>query len=559
MLAEKQFRISWVTLLRYLVGLAAVLLLATTPVLAGSPPRLLGDATTVASGDFDGDGHDDLAVGSPFEDVAGERDAGAVNVLYGGVGGLGAANDQFWHQGSPGIRAALEYDDRFGWSLAAGDFNGDTYDDLAIGAPFENLYIDANATVIFGRSALPDWRLEAGAVVVLYGGPAGLSTAKSKLLHQHKAGVKGKAQNHDWFGAALTAGDFDGDGRDDLAVGVPGENVTGAVQVFYGSAGGVSDRDQLWFQDSPGVDDESERGDGFGSSLAAGNFGYSSREDDLAIGIPGEDIGSRSDAGAVQILYGQPAKGLDATGVPDLFLHQDVAGVDDVTEAGDVFGWSLAAGDFGRSAQLDLAVGVPAEAVSKPRQGAVHVLYGGPFGISADADQLWSAGVAGLKGTPQMGAEFGRSLASADLNGFSQADLAVGVPFANGPGAEVGAVHVVHGGPEGLTTTGSVAIPSQLWTRGALGAVGASGDAFGFALAAGQFGRGPEADLAVSAPGADRLPDTNTGDVHALYGGPTGVSAVGAQLWNQDSPGIEDGVEPGDWFGGIPVSVRGRR
>src|SRR3990170_3653759 len=119
--------------LRYLVGLAAVLLLATAPVLAAppSPPSLLGDATTLAAGDFDGDGHDDLAIGSPFEDVSGESNAGAVNVLYGRSNGLATGGDQLWHQGSPGIPGALERDDRFGWSLAVGNFNGDGYDDLA--------------------------------------------------------------------------------------------------------------------------------------------------------------------------------------------------------------------------------------------------------------------------------------------------------------------------------------------------------------------------------------------------------------------------------------------
>ena len=535
------------------------LALAGSAATASAPQPLLGDATTLAAGDFDGDGRDDLAIGSPFEDVSGERNAGVVNVLYGSNTGLAAVGDQLWHQGSPSIPGALERDDRFGWSLAVGNFNGDGYDDLAVGIPYESYVVDAKGVVIFGRSAPPDWRVEAGAAIVLYGGPAGLSGKSSKILHQQRSGVKGKGELGDHFGAALAAGDFDGDGRDELAVGVPGEDRVGAVQVFFGSAGGVSDRDQLWFQKTSGVEDESEVGDGFGSSLAAGNFGYSSREDDLAIGIPGEDIGSRSDAGAVQILYGQPGKGLDATGVPDLFLHQDAAGIEDVAEAGDMFGWSLAAADFGGSAQLDLAVGVPAEAVSRAREGAVHVLYGSSFGISTDADQLWSAGVAGLKGTPQVGAELGRSLAAGDFNGFSQSDLAVGAPFAKGPGAAAGAVHVVHGGPGGLTTTGSAATPAQLWTRGALGTVATSGDAFGFALAAGQFGNGPAADLAVSAPGADRSPDANTGDVHVLYGSATGVWTTGAQLWNQDSPGIEDGAEPGDGFGGIPVSVRGRR
>lgn len=540
-------------------SLAVALALAGGVATAPAPVPLLGDATTLAAGDFDGDGHDDLAIGSPLEDVGGERHAGAVNVLYGSAGGLAANRDQLWHQASPGIPGALERNDRFGWALAVGNFDGDRYDDLAIGIPHESYSVDHDVIVIFGRCCTIDWREEAGAAVVLYGGPGGLSARDAKLLHQHRRGVKGKGQRGDHFGAALAAGDFDGDGRDELAVGIPGEDRTGAVQILFGSAAGVSNRDQLWFQDSKGVGDESERGDAFGSSLAAGNFGYSTREDDLAIGVPGEDVGAHVDAGAVQILHGQPGKGLDATGVPDRFLHQDGSGMDDAAEAGDGLGWSLAAGDFGRSAQLDLAVGVPGETLSRTREGAVHVLYGGSFGLSPEGNQLWHAGAAGMKGTPQADAELGRSLAAGDFDAFSQADLAIGVPFAGGPRSATGAVHVVHGGPLGLTATGSVAIPSQLWTRAALGAPSAAGDGFGFALAAGAFGADPEAGLAVSAPGADRPPDGNTGDVHVLYGGATGLWTTGAQLWNQDAPGLEDAAEPGDGFGGIPVSIRGRR
>lgn len=542
----------------HLIAPAVALLLAATPASGATPQPLVGVPTTAASGDFDGNGFGDLAVGSPFEDVSGNRNAGAVNVIYGGAGGLAANGDQFWHQASPGIPGALERDDRFGWSLAAGNFNGDAYDDLAIGIPYESYVVDHDVIVLFGRCCLADWRVEAGAVVVLYGGPTGLSSKKSKILHQHRKGVKGKGQTGDHFGAALAAADFDGDGRDELAVGVPGEDRTGAVQVFFGSADGVFNKDQLWFQKTTGAGDGDERGDGFGSSLAAGNLGYSSREQDLAIGIPGEDIGSIVDAGAVQILYGQPGKGLDVKNVPSHFLHQDTAGAEDAAEAGDRFGWALAVGDFGRSAQLDLAVGVPGETLARTRQGAVQVLYGTPYGVTTETDQLWHAGAGGLKGAPRANAEFGSALAAADFNGGSQADLAAGVQDADGARTAAGGVHVVYGGPMGLTTTGSIAVPSQLWTREALGEPVYASDGFGFALVAGQFGNGSPADLAVTAPGADRPPDTNTGDVHVLYGrSPNGIFTTGAQIWNQDSPGVEDAAEPNDGFGGLPISLRG--
>ncbi len=549
--------------LRYLVGLAVVLLLATTPVLAAppQPPSLLGDATTAASGDFNGDGFDDLAVGVPWEDIGGKKDAGAVSVLYGSAGGLSATGDQFWHQGTSGVPGEPEQNDRLGWALAAGDFNGDGRDDLAMGAPYEGI-TKSEKNPVTGQVNRYEEN-EAGYVVVLYGTPTGLSAAKSQGWHQKKDGVKGNAEFRDHFGWALAAGDFNGDGRDDLAVGVPGEDQegagvrppnTGAVEVLYGRSSGLSAAgDQLWEQAAAGVDEHREAGDRFGTSLAAGNLGYSTKEDDLAIGVPGEDFGSRIDAGAVHVLFGQPGKGLTTTLVPDLLLHQDFLDVEGAAEDGDLFGWALAIGDFGVTAQEDLAVGVPGESAAFSMQGAVHVFYGGSFGPSGTNDQIWHEGTDGVEGDPEAGDQFGRSLAVADFDAFSQADLAIGSPFEDvGSAPDAGAVHVIHGGPVGLSVTGSAAIPDQLWTRSTttLG-TSATGDSFGFALAAGAFGNGPGADLGIMAPGIAQADNGSVGVAHILYGSdPTGLRTASAQLWHQDSPGIEDQSEAGDRFGG---------
>ncbi|NUT54431.1 MAG: hypothetical protein HOQ03_00425, partial [Thermoleophilia bacterium] len=327
------------------------------PFAAAAEPQLVLP-TPLSSGDFNGDGRADLAIGAPREDSG----DGAVAVVYSSSNGLRTNGNQQWTQASPGISGVREQDG-FGWATATGDFDADGYDDLAIGAPLESFVINHAGVILFGRSPLLDVRIEAGAVNVLYGSRDGLTARREQVWHQGRRGIKGRPQDGDFFGAALAAADFDGDGRDDLAIGAPGENRgAGAVHVLRGAQGGLSRiGDQLWLQSSSGVDDASERGDGFGAVLAAGNLGYSTGEADLAVGIPGEDVGAIEDAGAVAVLYGQPGKGLTATIVPDRFLHQNVGGLEDVAERRDHFGAALAIGDFGRTAQADLAVGAPGE------------------------------------------------------------------------------------------------------------------------------------------------------------------------------------------------------
>ncbi len=140
---------------------------------------------SLASGDFDGDGFDDLAIGAPGEGIGAKADAGAVNVLYGSASGLTATGDQLWHQSTSGVLGGAEAGDLFGASLASADFDGDGKDDLAIGAPGEGIGAKADA----------------GAVNVLYGSASGLTAAGDQLWHQNVAGVLGGAEPGDLFGS----------------------------------------------------------------------------------------------------------------------------------------------------------------------------------------------------------------------------------------------------------------------------------------------------------------------------------------------------------------------
>ena len=150
-------------------------------IVAGLAPAVAPIGTGVAAAaqgaampfDFDGDGYSDLAVGVPGEDLRGKSDVGAVQVLYGSASGV-TARDQLWHQGRRGVKGALEKGDRFGTTVASGDFDADGYADLAIGIPLEDV----------GRTK------DAGVVQVLYGSASGL-TARDQVWHQGKFGVPG--------------------------------------------------------------------------------------------------------------------------------------------------------------------------------------------------------------------------------------------------------------------------------------------------------------------------------------------------------------------------------
>ena len=126
---------------------------------------------------------------------------------------------------------------------------------------------------------------------------------------------------------------------------------TGSVNIIYGSSNGLSSTaigvgdgqdDQQWHQNSAGIINSNEPGDNFGSSVSVGDFnndGY----DDLAIGVPGEDIGINDDAGSVNIIYGS-SNGLSSTaigvgdGQDDEQWHQNSPGIIDSNEPGDNFG-----------------------------------------------------------------------------------------------------------------------------------------------------------------------------------------------------------------------------
>ncbi len=407
----------------------------------GQNPAEAGDnfGYALAAGDFNGDGIDDLAVGVPGEALPYYDDpsvetvgAGLVQIHYGLPGGLELVAEhtlaEIWTDEQLGTNS----DAQFGAALAAGDFNGDGYADLAAGSPGQF----ASDGQSFVRS---------GIVKIFLGDAGGLLPAETIWLNQNSPGMNDFPQPGDQFGSALAAGNFNGDGHvlgsgfvpyDDLAIGVPGEEGMGAVQVLFGKASLVPpfDANGIWLQGEIGDGGVSEAGDHFGASLAVGDFDADGL-DDLAIGAPDEDLGASNqfaNAGAVGVIYGAP------DGAADYFDWAKTDQMDQSTffgaaanESLDYFGWALAAGDFDRDGRSDLAIGIPQEDLTGSDEGGVTVTLGGPTGVGESAFRFVSAGFNGIPGVTQSHREFGRALATGDFDGNGHADLAIGVPYFN--------------------------------------------------------------------------------------------------------------------------------
>jgi FG-GAP repeat len=448
-----------------LTGAGSQIFTQDTPGVGSTAEQFDFFGETLASGDFNDDGFTDLAVGAPNETVGTAEGAGAVNVLFGSAGGLSGTGSQLFTEGNtePGEGISNPFD-RFGAALAAGDFDDDGANDLAIGVPESDI--------------------GSGMIVVLDGSAGGLVNT-DQFFTQNTPGAGSAKEDFDFFGETLAVGDYNNSGTEDLAVGVPFEDVgavqdAGAVNVFYGrpTTGLTGSSSQIFTQDTPGVGSTAEDFDQFGLALAGGDFNANDA-DDLAVGAPTENVGTVQFAGAVNVLYGSTSR---LTGTGSQLFTQDSPGVGSTAEEFDQFGDAFAVGDFNNSGTEDLAVGVPFEAVGAVEgAGAVNVLYGRPVtGLTGSNSQIFTQDTPGVGSAAEEFDVFGLALAGGDFNANDADDLAIGAPGEAVGAVEVaGAVNVLPGSTSRLSGTGS-----QLFTQDTpgVGSTAEEFDVFGQAL-----------------------------------------------------------------------------
>jgi hypothetical protein len=495
--------------------------LSTSPdvVLSGTQPSAAYGYSVATAGDVNGDGYSDLLVGIPNYDTPAVN-AGMVQLFAGNASGI-STSPSWTAMGSVA-------GDQFGYSVSsAGDINGDGYSDVVVGAPGANgsagvVYVylgsatglaaapitwtgDAQAGCAFGFSvALAGDVNRDGYSDVVIGAPlydTGGSDRGKAYLYQGAAAVPvspswtaAGSSNLGQYGFCVAgAGDLNGDGYSDVAIGAPFQNrisppippvKAGNVFLFYGGAAGL-----------PMTPSDALSGSGsnaeFGSSVRGAGDTNGDGYADLLVGSPGYS----SNSGWVGLFHGS------ATGIA---TGSSAATTRNGTSSGDRLGASVAtAGDLNGDGYADVVVGSPGLSTGK---GRVMAFFGNSSGMNIGIGvPPWS------KNGTANGDALGTSVGTAgDVNGDGISDLFTGAPGQAG----MGQVNVYHGSPPLPGTSPQWSVLSGQ-ANGQLGRVVAS---------AGDVNGDGYADVLVGAPGMDG----SKGRAMLYMGSSSGLSASAA-------------------------------
>jgi hypothetical protein len=349
------------------------------------------------AGDVNGDGFGDLIVGARNNDTI-RRDAGRAYLFFGGAP-MNAVADVFFN--------GIGESDQFGNSVdGAGDFNGDGYADVIVGANRQD----------YGLPTLFDDR---GRAYVYYGGPS-----PDGVVDWF---ASGQAPGDQFATTVAGAGDVNGDGYDDVIVGAikndAGGGDAGRAYVYFGGAVPDTVPDLVLTGDSPA--------DEFGTSVDGGGDWNGDGYADLLVGATFDDAGG-ADAGRCYLFLGGP--GADAT--PDRMM----TGV----AAGDQFGrWARFAGDVDGDGFGDVIAGAIYHDQLGADRGAAYLFLGGP-GADGLSDQVFDGEAAGD--------ELGCAVSGAgDVDGDGRTEVLIGAHYNATAGYQAGRAYLYRVLPAGVS------------------------------------------------------------------------------------------------------------
>ncbi|MBF0108190.1 MAG: FG-GAP repeat protein [Magnetococcales bacterium] len=320
------------------------------------------------TGDINGDGFDDLFLGSNFADVGGSN-SGASYVVFGKASGFLSQMDLSTLDGNNGFRldgvAANDYNCRVS---NVGDVNGDGFDDLIVGA----------------HGADPGGS-DSGASYIIFGKASGFVSQMdlSTLDGSNGFRLDGVTTGDHSGNSTGGAGDVNGDGFDDLIVGAhgadPGGSDSGASYIIFGKASGfVSQMDLSTLDGSNGFRlDGNAAGDQSGFPVNIAGDVNGDGFDDLIVGAFLADPGG-SDSGASYIIFGKPEGFVSQL---DLSTLNGIDGFRlDGVAVGDRSGYGFSgAGDVNGDGFDDLIVGAHRADPGGSDSGASYIFFGGNF------------------------------------------------------------------------------------------------------------------------------------------------------------------------------------
>lgn len=375
-------------------------------------------------GDLDGDGNDDIAVGSPGDDTI-DNESGAVYVLFMNPDGT-VDTFQKITQGEGGFTGVLDEQDAFGSAInLLGDLNNDGENDIAIGLPGDDT-ADVNAGSIYNLLLDTD------------------GTVKTTQKITEGIGVNEISLNpHDEGGTGVSAiGDLNGDSFDDFVFGIPKndgseDDIGGLYVVFANSDKEIISRNKI----TEGVGDFTaplDAGDKFGTSVSFFQDLDGDGIEDMIVGAPGDsDVGD--DTGAAYVLF------MGDDGKVDGYqkITEGVGGFFEDLSDKDEFGYDVATiGDLDGDGIEDVVVGAPKDEADDKHEGAIYILFMNDDGTVKNSQKITEGegGFTGILGHDHFGHSVGLI---GDLDDDGVADIAVGAIKDSAVEKDAGAVYIL--------------------------------------------------------------------------------------------------------------------